>query len=193
MSKTSPVLDMRTCLIVDATYSPHVAEDLDSDIEETPFSEYGNTVVLLLQDIETYNTYHCPLSASSVAELAKLSEEPTPRQMIKFAAALRQRDKPVALLVATDSDLVTPDMIEKLQKKGLLQTEEAMKKYEAAKARQNELMEEQKSVPQSEYEQFMAEQDEQLQNKFAQWSLEKEEASRKSAFIDLDNIEDEEE
>jgi len=192
MSKT-PVLDTRTCLIIDATYSPYVTEDLDSDIEETPFSEYGDSVVLLLQDVETFNVFHCPLSAKNVADLANLSQDPTPRQLIKFAEALRHRDTPVTLLVATDSDLVTPEMVKKLQKKGLLQSEEAMKKYEDAKAKQNEIIEEQESIPQSEHEQFMTEQDKQLLEKFGAWRREKEEASRQSVFLDIDSIEDEEE
>lgn len=186
-----PVLDMRTCLIVDATYSPYVAEDLESDAPETPFSEYGDSVVLLLQDVETFNIFHCPLSASSVAELASLSTELTPRQLIKFAENLRHRSAPVTLLVATDSDLVTPDMVKELQKIGLLQNEEAMKKYEAAKNKQQAVIEEQKSIPESEYEEFMKQQDSQLISKFNEWKREKEEASRQSFFLDIDNMEEE--
>lgn len=190
MSK-SPILDKRTCLIIDATYSPYVDEDLDSDVENTPFSEYGNSVVLLLQDVETYNVFHCPLSAANVQELAHLDDEPTPRQLIEFAKALSNRDAPVTLLVAEDSNLVTPEMVEALQTKGLLQNQEALDKYEAAKAKQSKIIEEQKAVPKDEYEEFMAQQDKQLLDKFAIWKKEKDAASRKSVFIDLDNLEEE--
>lgn len=191
--KTEPILDTRTCLIIDATYSPYVEEDLDTDVDETPFSEYGNSVVLLLQDVETFNVFHCPLSASNVQELANLSSEPTPRQLIAFAAALRQREAPVTLLVSSDSNLVTPDMIKKLQAKGLLNNQDAMDKYNAAKEKQNEIIKEQESIPQSEYEQFMSEQDNHLLNKFSEWKKEKEAASRQSVFLELDNIQEEEE
>lgn len=191
MKKTQPILSMRTCLIVDATYSPYVEEDLDEDVDETPFSEYGNSVVLLLQDVETFNVFHCPLSSENIKELAKTSQDPTPRQLIKFADALRHRDAPVTLLVSEDSNLVTPDMIKKLQSKGLLNNQQAMEKYEAAKAKQNEIIEEQESVSQTEYEQFMSEQDEQLRDKFSIWKKQKEDASKKSVFLDLDNISEE--
>ena len=185
-----PILDTRTCLILDATYSPYVQEDLDGDDEQTPFSEYGDCVLLLLQDVDTYNVFHCPLSAENVVELAKLSKSPTPRQMIKFAEALRSRQSPVSLLVATDSDLVTPDMIKRLQDKGLLQTDEAMKKYEEAKLKQQEIKLEQESIPESEYKAFMDAQDDQLQQRFALWKKEREDFSAQSVFIDIDNIEE---
>jgi len=190
--KTKPILDTRTCLIIDATYSPYVEEDLDTDVDETPFSEYGNSVVLLLQDVDTFNVFHCPLSASNVQELANLSIEPTPRQLIAFASALRSRNAPVTLLVAADSNLVTPDMIKELQANGLLNNQEAMDKYNAAKAKQEEIVNEQESIPESEYEQFMSEQDNQLLGKFQEWKKEKEMASRQSVFLELDNIEEEE-
>lgn len=190
--KTKPILDTRTCLIIDATYSPYVEEDLDTDVDETPFSEYGNSVVLLLQDVDTFNVFHCPLSASNVQELANLSREPTPRQLIAFASALRSRNAPVTLLVAADSNLVTPDMIKELQANGLLNNQEAMDKYNAAKAKQEEIVNEQESIPESEYEQFMSEQDNQLLGKFQEWKKEKEMASRQSVFLELDNIEEEE-
>lgn len=191
MKETKAPLSTRTCLIIDATYSPYVEEDLDTDVEETPFSEYGNSVVLLLQDVETFNVFHCPLSASNVQELANLTQEPTPRQLIKFAEALRHRNAPVTLLVSDDSSLVTPDMIKELQENGLLKNQDAMEKYEAAKAKQNKIIEEQNSVPQSEYEEFMSAQSKQLQNKFEEWKKEKEAASRQSIFLDIDNIEEE--
>jgi len=179
-------------MIIDATYSPYVEEDLDKDFEETPFSEYGDSVVLLLQDVETSNVFHCPLSASNVKDLARLADDPSPRQLIKFAAALRHRDAPVTLLVSPDSDLVTPDMLEALQKKGLLQDAKAQEKYEAAKAKREEHLREQESVPKTEYEQFMEEQNAQLHKQFEAWKAEKEAASRQSVFIDLDNIDEEE-
>lgn len=191
-NKTKPILDTRTCLIIDATYSPYVEEDLDTDVDETPFSEYGNSVVLLLQDVDTFNVFHCPLSASNVQELANLSSEPTPRQLIAFASALKSRNAPVTLLVAADSNLVTPDMIKELQANGLLNNQEAMDKYNAAKAKQEEIVNEQESIPESEYEQFMSEQDNQLLGKFQEWKKEKEMASRQSVFLELDNIEEEE-
>lgn len=192
MSKQA-ITDMRTCMIVDATYSPMVPEDLDEDIgeEDLEFSEYKNAVVLLLQDVETFNVFHCPLSAENVKELARLDTEPTPRQLIKFAEALRGREAPVTLLVSPDSDLVTPEMVKKLQKKGLLNNEASMKRFEEAKEKRRKVLEEQESIPQSEYEEFMAAQDEMLQDKFQQWKQEKEEAKRRSVFLEIDNIEEE--
>ena len=53
------------------------------------------------------------------------------------------------------------------------------------------MLEEQESISQSEYEEFMAAQDEMLQDKFQQWKQEKEEAKRRSVFLEIDNIEEE--
>lgn len=193
MAKKQPVLDKRTCMIVDAVYSPYVSEDLGEDVnEESPFSEYGDSVVLLLQDIETYNTYHCPLTSADIKSLLNSKDELTPRQLIKFAEALSNREHPVTLLVAADSQLVTPDMVEKLQKQGLLSNEKAMQRYEEAKEKKRLLEEEQQSIPQTEYEQFMKEQDEALKQKFEEWRLAKEMQSRQSVFLDIDNMADEE-
>jgi len=75
----------------------------------------------------------------------------------------------------------------------LLNNQDAMDKYNAAKEKQNEIIKEQESIPQSEYEQFMSEQDNHLLNKFAEWKKEKEAASRQSVFLELDNIQEEEE
>lgn len=192
MAKKQPVLDKRTCLIVDAIYSPYVTEDLDEEVTESPFSEYGDSVVVLLQDVETYNTYHCPLTSADIKSLLNSSDELTPRQLIKFADALRNREHPVTLLVAEDSQLVTPDMVEALQKQGLLNNDKAMKRFEAAKEQRQKLEEEQKSVPTSDYERFMSEQDEALQQKFEEWKRAKESQSRESVFLDIDNMSDEE-
>ena len=81
MAKKQPVLDKRTCLIVDAIYSPYITEDLDEEVAESPFSEYGDSVVVLLQDVETYNTYHCPLTSADIQSLLNSNEELTPRQL----------------------------------------------------------------------------------------------------------------
>jgi gas vesicle protein len=193
MPKKKAQLEYRTCMIVDATYSPYVAEDADSDSEkESPFSDYGDSVIILLQDVETYNTYHCPLTSADIQSLIKSSEELTPRQLIKFAEALSNRESPVTLLVAPDSQTVTPEMIGKLQEKGLLTNEKAMQRYNEAKEKKEQIQKEQDSVPQTEYEQFMQEQDEALKAKFEEWRLLKEQKSRESVFLDIDNMADEE-
>jgi hypothetical protein len=189
-------LQTRTCMIIDATYSPGVEEDLDSEeqlssSDKSFLSEYSNSVVLLLQDVDTFNTFHCPLSAQDIKELTNLKSEPTPRELIKFAEALRSREAPVTLLASKDSEEITPDMIKQLQRKGLLTSKESLKKYEAAKAKQKGLIEEQENIPDEEYEKFMEEQDAVLQEKFALWREEQKKLSKQSVFLELDNIDEE--
>jgi gas vesicle protein len=185
---TEPILDKRTCVIIDAVYSADVGDD-----DESEFSQYENSVVLLLQDVETSNVFHCPLSAGNISELANLKSEPTPRQLIKFAEALRERESPVSLLVASDSSLVTSEMVHKLKEKGLLNNNDAMEKYKAAVAKQEEIINEQKSISSNEYEEFMKKQDEQLLNKFKEWKKQKEMISSQSVFLDIDNLEEDDE
>ena len=179
----NPVLDMRTCMVIDAKYTPYVGDDDDLEV-------YDNAVVLLLQDVETYNIYHCPMTPEDIQRRAGISRELRPRELIAFVEALRNRESPVQLLVATDTNLVTPELLDALEQKGMLKDNASKAKYEKAKKDREQFEHEERMRLDEEYQRFAQERNNKLLKEFEEWKHAQQEQSKINPLLYMDDIAD---
>lgn len=93
----------RTCFIRDAKHH----EDLGNDDEPG----YSQSVRLSLEDEKTGRLFCIDLSEADVRRIAHLDYELNAKEMIKYAAILRDWEQPVKMLCPPNGQKVTTDML----------------------------------------------------------------------------------